>query len=241
MESDYVNNIFVEEEYQLMKQAKATKSDTNYFNWKTPYYFFTSSRSKENTQRDIWKLRLMPILSQLNFRFTFVDFGIFKPLIALIKPKIETNTFFKMNSDVLDKFLTTDNSNGFGWSILKNEIDWHSISKQMIESGIEFNEREIDELGIRVVSKFNLDIKGILQGQKTLTEVEKKQLQRIVIHYHGGAYLMLSSNHFLNYLVRLTKETNSTIFSVDYLLAPNFKTDQIFKSIQTSYVLINVN
>ena len=48
----------------------------------------------------------------------------------------------------------------------------------------------------------------------------REKVQKIIIHFHGGAFISQSSDVAQPYLRRWAKELKVPIFSIDYRLAP---------------------
>lgn len=50
----------------------------------------------------------------------------------------------------------------------------------------------------------------------------RAKIEKVVIHFHGGAFIALQSKNHEIYLRKWTKELQVPVFTVDYRLAPKY-------------------
>jgi len=72
---------------------------------------------------------------------------------------------------------------------------------------------------IRIICKEKLPY----QRKADAAPPQGMKFDRVVIHFHGGGFVAMSTRSHQIYLRKWARHTNTVIFSVDYRLAPEFK------------------
>ena len=85
----------------------------------------------------------------------------------------------------------------------------------------------------REISVTNLNPKMVW-----IKEKHRRHFDTVIIHFHGGAFITLSSAKVMNYVFPWVKSLDVTVFSVDYRLAPQAKYPQIPNDAINAYLWI---
>lgn len=75
-------------------------------------------------------------------------------------------------------------------------------------------------------------------NQGWASKINPTYFETVIIHIHGGGFVCLSSSAHQHYLINWTKHHNVPIFSIDYRLAPEAKTPELFNDCINGYLWI---
>jgi hormone-sensitive lipase len=117
-----------------------------------------------------------------------------------------------------------------------NMIDSIDEEFEIFESDPTTKSKKIKFFEISVFSPTKLNLKKLVKKKIGLGNVSK-----VIIHYHGGGFLSMSSKSHQVYLKKYCKQLDALIFSVDYPLAPQSKYPELIEnSIKAYLYIINV-
>ena len=88
-------------------------------------------------------------------------------------------------------------------------------------------------LRIWILSPIQFDLRKLVKNKKKL-----EGIQRVIIHFHGGGFICMSSQSHQVYLRKYCNKLNSIIFSVDYPLAPQSKYPDLIECCIKAYLYI---
>lgn len=92
---------------------------------------------------------------------------------------------------------------------------------------------QINFFEISIFSHVKINFKELVRKNKRLMGVNK-----IIIHFHGGGFLCMSSTSHQVYLKKYCRSLNAIIFSVDYPLAPETKYPDLVEYCIKAYLYI---
>lgn len=238
LQGDYIEEYFTTEEFTEIRNSYISNNVKDFGGKLMSFFFISSFFNSKLVRREGFKLDIMPSLDFFAFKCRYFGDNFFERAMSWGKPKKGLHTYFTVKSNLFKNLFDTKSEYGFDWNLLKKDFNWTGLDEKAIQ--FKFKERTFSEIGIRIIGNHSIDIESVLKGTKDLKQEEKQKMKKVIVHIHGGAYIKLSSKNYLDYLIKVVKETDVIVFSIDYLLAPVSKTNSIFRSLQESYLLINV-
>jgi hormone-sensitive lipase len=143
-----------------------------------------------------------------------------------------------------NKFLTRDDNdipedpNEFNEDSLKKEdniVKPESSPLHQLDESQEFESEEVkfQFLRILILSPVKFSLSKLGKKPKKLIGIT-----RVIIHFHGGGFICMSSESHQAYLRKYVDSLNALVFSVDYPLAPQTKYPKLIESCAKAYMYI---
>ena len=162
------------------------------------------------------------------------------------RPKIfrKGESLFSMNANQFmpEKISVEPGKNSIGirilahrqLSMLKSNLSVKNYTKRFSESDNEIiNEGEPKSANGNQIEVTNLN-NDLLWKKKNI----KKYFETVMIHYHGGAFISMSSDSHSGYLIDFSRQLDIPVFSIDYRLAPQAQYPDLINDGITGYIWV---
>ena len=180
----------------------------------------------------------------LLFIFNFVNLTDYKWVIRaqqVIQRQIKVERQFYLEETIFEEFLTPNTQFNFKWRVLKNDFSLDKVKYfKYINSSILFP-RINKSFKIMMMIDEPIDIgQLLLNDEYPIMDKTKDSFKRVILHFHGGGYFSMSPASHRGYLSEFVSESNCTVFSVDYTLAPFSEYPGILEESFKSYLFVIV-
>ena len=84
-------------------------------------------------------------------------------------------------------------------------------------------------------SKFNVNLTEKNDYRVWTIKPKQNVSKKVILYLHGGAYIFNITKYHLNFIDELLNKTSATIIVLDYPLAPDANSTDVYKTIETIY------
>ena len=86
-----------------------------------------------------------------------------------------------------------------------------------------------------IIEDINIETKEYSSRKVFIISPEKEKREKVILYFHGGAYMAEMTDKHWDFLQKLSKDTKSTIIVPDYPLAPKYTYKDVLKMTEAIY------